>query len=252
MTQQEKTDGAVSRRLPFSSNCIKLIAVAAMICDHFSVAFITEDLNLLRWIGRLGFPIFAFLIAEGASRTHNIRRYLLRLFVFALISEIPFDLMIEGILIYKDFQNVYFTLFAGLLSIWILQLLQTKGGVYPLLSISFLFLITVGCECLQTDYSTGGALCIFLFYVALQNRKRKWLYILLLLAALSAPCHYYMSEIHRVIWNWNEVGAFFTLPILLLYNGERGKVRINKYVFYAIYPAHLLLFALIKMFFLVS
>lgn len=239
-------DGENNRRLPFSSNFLKLVAVVSMLCDHFSVAFITSDMNVWRWIGRIGFPVFCFLIAEGASKTKNIRRYLLRLILFAFLSEIPFDLMNSGEFFYLKYQNVFFTLSAGLFSIWMLQLLQKKGGLFPLLSVIPLFLVTVGCLYLCTDYKTGGALSIFLFYLASQTKEKPELHYTLLLAAIFAPCLSYYLPLHKLYWNKNEMGAVFALPLLLLYNGERGKVKINKYVFYAIYPAHLLLFAVIK------
>ena len=236
----------LSRRL-FSSNALKLIAMACMVCDHYSVAFISPKMTLLRWIGRISFPVFAFLIAEGAAKTRNVHRYMLRLLLFAFISEIPFDLMDAGVLFAPDYQNVYFTLTAGLLSIRAFQLLQRKGGFYPVLSVFPLLLLTLGCEFLQTDYSTGGALAIFLFYIAGQCKENRPLRLLLLLAAILAPCIYYSHLYETLRWNWNEIGALFALPLLLLYNGERGKAKINKYLFYAFYPAHLLLFGVIKL-----
>ncbi len=246
MTELTTAGGESSRRLSLSSNMLKLIAVAAMVCDHFCVAFITEEMVLLRYIGRIGFPIFCFLIAEGASKTRSVKRYLLRLIAFAFISEIPFDLMNHGEFIYLRYQNVFFTLAAGLFSVWMLQLLQKKGGAYPLLAVFPLLIVTFCCVCLCTDYRTGGALSIFLFYLALQNKKHPEIYYPLLIAAIFAPCISYSDYLRKFFWNKNEMGAVFALPFLLLYNGERGKVKINKYVFYAFYPAHLLLFAIIK------
>ena len=241
--------GKNSRRLPFTSNFIKLAAVISMICDHFCVAFITTEMHPLRWIGRIGFPVFAFQIARGAALTRNSKKYLLRLLLFAPISEIPFDLMVYGKTFDPSGQNVFFTLAAGLLSIMILQALQKKGKGWPFLSLLPLSAITAVCILLRTDYSAGGALAIFLFYLAGQVKEKPALHVLLLVAGVLAPCVSYSYIRHILIWNSNEIGALFSLPLLVLYNGERGKVHINKYLFYTFYPAHLLLFGLVKIFF---
>lgn len=132
-----------------SGSTIKIIAVAAMLVDHIAAAVLmrqivangfmevagsgnlTEIMNWLmengmlyyvysamRMIGRLGFPIFCFLLVEGFQRTRNVKKYALRLAAFALISEIPFDLAFKGEFFYMWYQNVYFTLLFGLLALW--------------------------------------------------------------------------------------------------------------------------------------
>ena len=131
-----------------SGSTLKLIAVAAMLIDHIAavvmmrqimangymeaagtgsmtdmVQWLMENLvlfygyQLMRFIGRLGFPIFCFLLVEGFQRTKNVKKYALRLAAFALISEIPFDLATKGEVFFIGYQNVYFTLLFGLLAL---------------------------------------------------------------------------------------------------------------------------------------
>lgn len=119
---------SAGRRGGISGSTVKIIAVAAMLIDHAAAvvlirqiaadAYLDQSLlslyNIMRFIGRLGFPIFCFLLVEGFQRSKDLRKYGLRLGIFALISEIPFNLALTGSLTASRYQNVYFTLFLGL------------------------------------------------------------------------------------------------------------------------------------------
>ena len=152
----ERTDaGGIPQRRKrgLSGSTIKLIAVAAMLIDHTAAVILARRIiannrglaimdagsgafgwmadrallyavyRIMRLIGRLGFPIFCFLLAEGFVRTRNVKKYALRLGIFALISEIPFDLALTGRAYNPGYQNVYFTLLLGLCCIWTINLL---------------------------------------------------------------------------------------------------------------------------------
>ena len=139
---------APARQKGISGSTIKIIAVAAMLIDHIAAAVLMRQIvangymdvaasgnmaDMMQWlmangalfyiyeamrmIGRLGFPIFCFLLVEGFQRTRNVKKYALRLAAFALISEIPFDLAFKGEIFYMGYQNVYFTLLFGLLAL---------------------------------------------------------------------------------------------------------------------------------------
>lgn len=139
---------APARQKGISGSTIKIIAVAAMLIDHIAAAVLMRQIvangymdvaasgnmaDMMQWlmdngalfyiyeamrmIGRLGFPIFCFLLVEGFQRTRNLKKYALRLAAFALISEIPFDLAFKGEIFYMGYQNVYFTLLFGLLAL---------------------------------------------------------------------------------------------------------------------------------------
>ena len=105
---------------------LKIIAVASMICDHFCAVFISaSEPHLLRVVGRLAFPIFAFQIAEGAKKTQNALKYAFRLLIFAVVSEIPFDLAFSGKMFDWNHQNVYFTLLFGLVAVSVIRYFES-------------------------------------------------------------------------------------------------------------------------------
>lgn len=256
----------------FSSSALKIIAIVTMFIDHFAVVFeaplaehfpfliMPNGLNVLHAVGRLAFPLFAFMIAEGAKRTHNIYLYLVRLLAFAFIAEVPFDLALYGtpfseVLTERDHQNVFFTLFLGLLSIVCLQLLE-KVKLTPLSFVPLAVFAFAAEEILKTDYGAMGVICIFLFYLFLQApQAAKNIGILLTCLLISImlsvepsvqTVQYVSGRIgHRyllnltALFNSYEIYALLSAPLIVLYNGEKGR-KINKFIFYAFYPVHLL------------
>lgn len=225
-----------------SSSVLKIIAVSAMFCDHFSVAFFGQTVGVLRLIGRIAFPIFAFMIAEGASRTRNIYKYMLRLLVFGVVSEIPFDLVCARTWCSWQYQNVYFTLLLGLIAIWAVNMLCEKN--LPVLAAVPILVSAAAAELLRTDYGAGGVICIVFFYVFMRCggvfRKAGFILAVLVLTV------WVVYSPFKVLFNSAE---FFSLPaviIILLYNGEKG-FRLNKYFFYGFYPAHLLILGLVSL-----
>lgn len=216
-----------------SAAALKRIAVVTMFLDHFAVAILelgldkgrTGPYKVLRSIGRIAFPIYVFLLVEGVRHTSSKKRYLKRLFLFALLSEIPFDLALYGEVYYKYHNNVMFTLFLGALMVVLIEKIREGMGelgrfsfylVAILVALAFAFLA----ERLAVDYGALGIFAIFLFYLAGEGR---------------------LSRFIR-----GEVAFFFEFPslvhlanvLILFYNGKRG--RQNKYFFYAFYPCHLL------------
>ena len=148
-----------------STFTLKIIAITAMLCDHASVVFLPGQYSVLRIIGRLAFPIFAFMIAFGASKTKSIPKYMLRLLIFGIISEIPFDFVLfsEGTDPF-DFggMNVYFTLLCGLFAIYGIKSFKGRLRVLTVLCI----LASLGFAwALNPDYGVQGTVCIILFYL---------------------------------------------------------------------------------------
>lgn len=137
----EGNGSKVGRRGGISGSTVKIIAVAAMLIDHTAAVVLIRQIvsngydssillplyNIMRLIGRLGFPIFCFLLVEGFRRTRDVRKYALRLGVFALISEIPFNLALTGSLWASRYQNVYFTLFLGLFTLCVYEFFEKCG-----------------------------------------------------------------------------------------------------------------------------
>ena len=122
--QKTKTRGCLN------SLTLKLLAMALMLCDHLW-ATVLPGVMWLTAVGRIAFPIFAFQVAEGFQRTHDRKKYLLRMLVFALISEIPFNYLYYSSPVFPFHQNVMFTFFIALLLMLGLEKLRGKGtGVY--------------------------------------------------------------------------------------------------------------------------
>lgn len=222
-----------------SGSCLKVLAVVTMVLDHFAMVFL-QDLpaanagyfyilgfsvslySLIRGIGRLAFPIYCFLLLEGMKHTRDRFRYGQTLLVFAVISEVPWDLAHGGFSLAT--QNVFFTLFLGYCCVWLME--KHKDSYWKtLLSYAGMCLVAVFA---RADYGCYGLLFIALMYLFERCMP---------IQALSA----------LLFLNNGPMAALAFLPISQ-YNGERGFIRGTKlkYGFYIIYPAHLLLFAALK------
>lgn len=197
---------------------LKCIAIVSMALDHTGAVLYPSQI-WLRCLGRIAFPIFCFLIVEGFFHTHDVRRYMGRLGVFALISEIPYDLAFRGVPLEYAHQNVFFTLLIG---IGMMVLLE-RNREWPVKAVILLLAMWLA-VLIRSDYNFRGVLLIFVFYIFHESR---WL------AGTAGG-----------LWNFlyqgviQKYGVLSVLP-LALYNGERG--RKMKYFFYIFYPAHLLL-----------
>ena len=172
----------------------------------------------MRFVGRLAFPLFAFLLVEGFLHTRDRRRYALRLGIFALLSEVPFDLAFYGKFLYKDYQNVFVTLCLGVLGLCALERFRGKGWK-QLLSLLGFYGVALLSHC---DYGVKGYGFLILLYLL---RERPISRAVLGSAFLSSE--------------WKAGLAF--VPIAF-YNGERGFIRgrVLQYAFYLLYPLHLL------------
>ena len=250
----------LSRQGGLSGGGLKLIAIGLMFLDHVGAvvlermllaaglgeaatseqvaAFLAQNGALywadfaLRMAGRLAFPIFCFLLVEGFLHTRSAGRYALRLSLFALVSEIPFDLATSGPLVGQTtwwnpaYQNVFFTLLCGLLTLWAMDCCE-KRGAWPawgrlLAQLGACAAGMAAAVLLRADYDFTGVLAIVLFYLL---RRRRTL-------AGAAGCAALLTK------GIMEAAAFLSLLPISLYNGRRGP-RL-KYFFYAFYPAHLL------------
>lgn len=203
---------------------LKWIAIVTMFIDHFAEIFVyvlpsPKYYLILRTIGRLAFPIFCFLLVEGFLHTKNIKKYVIRLGIFSFISEIPFNLAVSGRYLFASHQNVFFTLWIGLIVLIFLK--KYKEDV-----VIEIIAIFIGCflaTFLKTDYEAIGILIIVSFYL-LREKKIVLTITMVLLNGLS-----------NII---QLAGALALIPIFF-YNGKRG--RQPKYFFYAFYPIHLFL-----------
>ena len=223
-----------------SSFILKIIACISMFCDHFGDAFFGE-VTFFNYIGRFAFPIFCFQIVQGYIHTHDIKKYILRLMVFAIISQIPFMLFYH--VVFDSFAiNVIFTLLFGLLTILIYDKYNKFVGVCSCL------LLGIIAQVCQFDYGFLGVFIIFMFYL-LRNKK----IIMSITFAIAVIVRYYIPLIqyglpisYLFLGSKYSMLMYFTcfsiIPILL-YNGQKGKDA--KYLFYIFYPVHLLILALL-------
>lgn len=225
---------------PFSSSILKIIAIISMTIDHMGVILIYPKINLMpdeakklyylyiatRIIGRIAFPIFAFLIAEGALKTANIKKYLSRLLLFALISEIPYDIATNGRIFDMGSQNIFWTLAAGL---GIIMLIKNKKYTGKLKAIILSVSLCVVSSFLS--FSLGGIMLILSFYIFRYDEKR------------LIPSVFISTFIMTMTSSLLQLFSLLAGPFIYLYNGKRGGV--NKYLFYAYYPLHLLVLFLI-------
>ncbi len=236
----------------FSGSTLKWIAIITMLIDHVGAAILTRILlnypiapwgimnpqqyeivyNIMsttRNIGRIAFPIFCFLLVEGFLRTRNVYKYMLRLSIFVVVAEIPFDLAFSARWMDWGYQSVMLTMLIGLVAMWGSSLVEQK---YPdkkwLHYIGFGICLAMGmllAYACKTDYAEKGVLSIMVMYFFRKDRN------LQLLAGAASF--------------WWELEAVLAFPLIKLYNGKRGMKM--KYFFYLFYPLHLLVIYLFCM-----
>lgn len=206
---------------------IKLVAVVCMLVDHVAWAWVPVDSPagiLMHIIGRVTMPIMAFMVAEGYIHTHDFKRYVGRLLIFALVSDIPFMVFERSNLNH----DVMFTLFFGLVGIWFVD---HAPKFY--IAIFAVFMMMTAALYLRVDWSFIGVLLCLVFWQFRGN---------FLAVSLSVVVLAFLAAM--VYGQWWQLSLILSLPILRLYNGERG--RGSKWGFYAFYPGHLAVLALFR------
>ena len=215
---------------------IKLWACLFMLVDHLGVILFPNQI-LLRMIGRLSFPLFAWSIANGFCHTHDFRRYLQRLFFFGLLLQLPYSLYFHSWEL-----NIFFTLSLGLAGIWLFERLGNKG---------LAFLVVLGIaglgEYIGADYGAYGVLLIFAFHY-FRKDFRKLLIAVILLNLIRYLIFAICQTAGWVVLSYmDDIQPLSTSALIFvyLYNGQKG--RSWKYLFYVFYPAHLLILYGIKL-----
>ena len=219
----------------FNIFTLKMMAIIAMAIDHIG-AVLFPQYDVFRIIGRIAFPIFAFTLVEGFLHTRDVKKYMKRLGLLALCSEIPFDLAFFGTPLEFSHQNVFFTLFLGLIVIAFHKLLVSYNKKY--LSFLFLFIGMYIASLIKTDYGAQGVLLIYIFYISRNMRSTRLpIYILgILMLSLNR---------YTIINSIQAFAVISAIPIFM-YNGTKGR-NLNKYAFYTFYPLHLIvLYFLLK------
>ncbi len=239
---------------PLSANILRIFAVIFMLIDHLWASVVAGN-AWMAFVGRLAFPIFAFQIAEGFVHTSNRKRYLMRMLIFALVSEIPFNLFYIGAPIYPFHQNVLFTFVWALLGMSVIEKFKSdltlKNG---LLCAGLFLLVSLGALITFPDYGLPGMLTAVLFYVARDFPlaflvQAAGMYYINFVAIRGEVIPLTLGELEL---NFPKQGfAIFALIFIWLYSGKKGRSsKLMQYGFYAFYPAHMLLLWVITRFFI--
>ena len=212
-----------------SGNALKVIAIISMVVDHFAYYLMEEGTMLyevMRCFGRIAFPVFAFLIAEGFRYTRNRMRYFLQLLIFAIISEIPWYLLNGA----DGTHNVMFTLALGVVALATFEKLKKDGTLCccVILLIAFIAIWS------GVDYEWRGILVIVIFYLFGTSGKISFPFSRMMQLLCAFPLMMY----------YGIVGALLACMVLFMYDGARGFIqgKVAKYGFYSFYPVHLFFF----------
>lgn len=243
----------------FSGNNLKLIAIIAMLIDHIAhtivyklylEAIAVNGVNMMgdsrpkeamkiyliymimRTIGRLTYPIFAFMLVEGFTHTSNLKKYMLRLLIFALISEIPYDLAISGRIIALGSQNIIWALLIGMILLSFIKRAEKhdrKKRIF--LTTSYIILAEIITFLIQAN-AIGGILLIAVLYIFKEQPKRLFIWGAIALSIMGLG------------FMWIQLFGLASFILFRYYNGTIGKG--SKYLFYIFYPAHLLILGIIS------
>ena len=213
-----------------SSFVLKIIALISMLLDH-SGYVIFNRFSAFNLIGRFAFPLFAFQLTEGYTHTKSLKKYIFRLFLFAIISEIPFLLFKLKFVTDAFALNIFFTLLLGLITIWIYDKNKILGSFF------LLFAVTIA-ELLKFDYGAFGISIIFIFYVFKNNKLlMNGFFILAVIIKYLYNILIYSNTIYFYIYILLCIFTIFPIIFINLYNGKEGKKI--KYLLYIFYPLHL-------------
>ena len=235
----------MKERPELTSFGLHLLAMGLMLCDHICLALMPDRL-WMTCVGRLAFPIFAFLVAEGFVRTRSRARYARRLLVVALVSEVPFDLLAAGRPVYPLRQNVLWTF---LIALGCMQLLEwAKSDPRP----AARFVLGAGAvlggflagTAFMVDYFGPGVWTVLVFYFFRGDGWRQRLGQLLCLLFLNGWLLAGQTVLPGGLALPIQAFAVLALPFIWLYRGRQGPHgRAVRWLFYGFYPAHLLVLA---------
>ncbi len=225
-------------RLSLNRNQIKYIAIIAMVIDHIAWKFFptsTAAGQIMHFFGRLTGPIMAIMVAEGYQYTRNLKKYMTRMAIFALISWVPYSLYESGHWPTLQFGVIY-TLFLGLVAICVWDRTSLPKAVKVLITIGLCILSFFG------DWPIFDVLWPLFLYLRCDDPKRKWMafsIIAFVEAALTTVMAIAVGDPFEELFQW---GVFLVLPLFLwCYNGEPGSRHpFHKWFFYVFYPLHLL------------
>jgi len=223
---------------------LKIIALSAMLTDHLAVVFPDVFPFWFRGIGRLAWPIFAYLLAEGFRHTKSPEKFLMRLLAFALISEIPYDLAMGNSISFIANTNIFYTLFIGGTAICLYERFKERRSWQTMAVIASILPTVILAEILSVDYGALGVLLIFAIYAVKQKTPQLISLGAFALLQIAPLVMAYLVGIKFPIKYVVVIPTILvTIPLIASYNGERGYTA--KWLFYCFYPAHLAVLAVI-------
>ena len=211
-----------------TSFVLKIIALITMFFDHVGY-IIFHRFSFMNYIGRLSFPLFAFMITEGFKHTKDLKKYFFRLLIFAFISQIPYMLFISNLSNVFTL-NILFTLTLGLLAITVYDKSKNK-----LLGFLFAILCAIIAHFLNFDYGWFGIAIIFIFYIF--KKKKIYMNLLFIIFTFINYFYNYITTL-RVEYLFIILFCILSLIPINLYNEKKGKN--TKYFLYFFYPIHLI------------
>lgn len=242
-----------------SREWLKIFAMVFMVLDHAYMTVVNvAGFEWMTQVGRIAFPIFAFQIAQGYTHTSSKNKYIRNMFIFALISEIPYNIMMGGEIIGPFHQNVMFTFLLALIFLKLIDKIRfTNANI-------FFKAILIGCVCYLSvivgtltfvDYLGFGVLTVLIFYIASLMPNKFAAFGFEFLGLFIINCIFLGGKI--IIFP-NGFGfpkqgfALISLIFILLYNGKKqltGKAdKTFKYFSYLFYPVHILILSLIALY----
>ncbi len=242
-----------------SKSVLQIIALVAMLIDHLAI-FIPNTIYfyIMKFIGRIAVIVMAYFVAEGFHKTSDLGKYITRMGIFALVSQIPYHLyMYRGIIMENpkslimavfNYRNVIFTLFVGLCLLAIIKS-EYKNWIKAIAIVAAFYLVR------QSDWDYYGLLWVVGFGMLYGSKKWQIMWgalVLTLKVAVAAPrAIASVIAIGTMTYGMLEwcvmFGGYIAFAFLAGYNGERGNV--SKWTFYVFYPVHLLMFGLLMMIF---
>ena len=242
-----------NKKAGLSSAFLHVLAMALMLCDHLWGTIVPGN-DWLTCIGRIAFPIFAFLTVEGYFHTRNLKKYILRLLVFALISEIPFNLAMGSRIFYPIHQNVLWTFLISLGLIHWNENAPAKGKLWRRILVGVLSVLAASVAGLLTmvDYYHAGILTVLVFYFF---RQKKWwscvgqvICLWYIHVEMLGGFGYELELFGETYFLVRQGLALLALIPIWLYRGRQGyHGKGFRFFCYAFYPLHLLILGVLKM-----
>lgn len=234
---------------PLNRNMIKHLAVFAMLLDHIAWTFLnfrTPTAQIFHVIGRITAPIMCFFLAQGYTYTRSFKKYALRLFIFAVISEVPWWLMRDEALFTLSF-NMIFTLFLSLLAVHVEATKESTAE--KVLFIGLICVLSYWC-----DWKYFAVLWSVGFYKYRDSIKKCCLWqasvgLLYCIYTFYGNFSYSGDMLNAFLSSAFSLGTFLSVPVLLLYNENPGKkTKVGKWFFYVFYPLHMTVLGIIHIF----